>query len=41
VFGKPFTVPRDADDATLEEYRLHLEHELSAAERRCLELVHR
>ena len=41
VFGEPFTVPRDADEATLEEYRQRLERELSAAERRCLELIHR
>jgi lysophospholipid acyltransferase (LPLAT)-like uncharacterized protein len=39
VFGVPFTVPRDADEAALEEYRLRLEQELASAERRCLELL--
>jgi hypothetical protein len=39
VIGEPFVVPRDADDDLLEKYRLRLEHELRAAERRCLELL--
>jgi lysophospholipid acyltransferase (LPLAT)-like uncharacterized protein len=39
VFGEPFTVPRDADDDSLEQYRLRLEHELAAAERRCAEIL--
>jgi lysophospholipid acyltransferase (LPLAT)-like uncharacterized protein len=39
VFGEPFTVPRDADEAALEAYRRRLEQELAGAERRCLELV--
>jgi lysophospholipid acyltransferase (LPLAT)-like uncharacterized protein len=39
VIGEPFVVPRDADDDLLETYRLRLEHELRAAERRCLELL--
>jgi len=39
VFGEPFTVPRDADEAALEAYRLRLEQELASAERRCLQLL--
>lgn len=39
VIGEPFVVPRDADDDALEEYRLRLERELGAAERRCHELL--
>ena len=39
VIGEPFVVPRDAGDDALEEYRLRLERELGAAERRCFELI--
>jgi lysophospholipid acyltransferase (LPLAT)-like uncharacterized protein len=39
VFGEPFTVPRDADDDALEQYRVRLEQELANAERRCFELL--
>ena len=39
VFGEPFTVPRDADDDALEQYRVRLEQELTDAERRCFELL--
>ena len=39
VIGEPFVVPREADDDALEAYRLRLERELGAAERRCLALL--
>jgi hypothetical protein len=39
VIGEPFTVPRDADDEVLEQYRLRLEAELGRAEQRCLDLL--
>jgi lysophospholipid acyltransferase (LPLAT)-like uncharacterized protein len=39
VIGEPFIVPRDADDAVLEQYRLRLEEEIRKAERRCFELL--
>lgn len=41
VFGEPFTVPADAADEVLEQYRQRLEQELATAERRCHELVGR
>jgi hypothetical protein len=39
AFGEPFTVPREADEETLEQYRQRLERELGAAEHRCHELL--
>jgi lysophospholipid acyltransferase (LPLAT)-like uncharacterized protein len=39
VIGEPFTVPRDADDDALEQYRLRLEREIGRAEQRCFELL--
>ena len=39
VIGEPFTVPREADDQELEQYRLRLEIEIGQAERRCFELL--
>jgi lysophospholipid acyltransferase (LPLAT)-like uncharacterized protein len=41
VIGEPFTVPRDAGDEALEQYRVRLEQELGRAEARCRELVGR
>ncbi len=39
VFAPPFHVPRDADDETLEQYRLRLEQDLAACERRCADVI--
>jgi lysophospholipid acyltransferase (LPLAT)-like uncharacterized protein len=39
VFGEPFTVPREADEDSLEQYRRQLERELGAAEKRCQEIL--
>ena len=39
VAAEPLTVPKDADDATLEKFRQLLEERLNAATRRAYELV--
>jgi len=41
VWGKPITVPRDADEKTIESYRLGIEDELNAITREADELVGR
>jgi len=41
VWGKPITVPRNADETTIETYRLGIEEELNAITREADELVGR
>jgi hypothetical protein len=41
VFAEPFVVPRDANEEAREAYRRRLEQDLTACERRCLEMTGR
>ncbi len=39
VFAPPFVVPRDASDAVLADYSRRLEADLTACEKRCMEIL--